>query len=28
VCCGPWRVRVSGRGANRDVQVSRADGSE
>ena len=28
VCCNPWRVRVWGRGANRDVEVERADGSE
>ena len=28
VCCNPWRVRVSGRGTRRNVQVSRADGSE
>ena len=28
VCCNPWRVRVSGRGARREVEVGRADGSE
>jgi hypothetical protein len=28
VCCNPWRVQVSGRGEERDVSVSRADGSE
>jgi hypothetical protein len=28
VCCNPWRVRVLGRGDDRDVEVSRADGSE
>jgi hypothetical protein len=28
VCCNPWRVRVSGRGATRHVEVTRADGSE
>ena len=28
VCCNPWRVRVTGRGDERDVVVSRADGSE
>ena len=28
VCCNPWRVRVSGRGENRDVSITRADGSE
>jgi len=28
VCCNPWRVRVTGRGDTRDVQLSRADGSE
>jgi hypothetical protein len=28
VCCNPWRVRVTGRGEERDVQVTRADGSE
>jgi hypothetical protein len=28
VCCNPWRVRVTGRGSNRHVDVSRADGSE
>jgi hypothetical protein len=27
-CCNPWRVRVSGRGADRDIDVVRADGSE
>jgi len=28
VCCNPWRVRVSGRGDDRTVDVTRADGSE
>jgi hypothetical protein len=28
VCCRPWRVRVSGRGDDRHVDVTRADGSE
>jgi hypothetical protein len=28
VCCNPWRVRVLGRGDERDIDVSRADGSE
>ncbi|HEX3703068.1 MAG TPA: CPXCG motif-containing cysteine-rich protein [Vicinamibacterales bacterium] len=28
VCCNPWRVRVSGSRGERDVDVSRADGSE
>ena len=28
VCCNPWRVRVSGRGEDREVHVTRADGSE
>jgi hypothetical protein len=28
VCCNPWHVRVTGRGDDRDVSVSRADGSE
>lgn len=28
VCCNPWRVRVSGRGDDRWVDVARADGSE
>ena len=28
VCCNPWRVRVSGRGDDRTIEVSRADGSE
>ena len=28
VCCNPWLVRVAGRGADRDVTVGRADGSE
>src|SRR3954451_6620648 len=26
VCCNPWRVRVSGSGDDRDVEVARADG--
>jgi len=28
VCCNPWRVRVYGSGDDREVAVSRADGSE
>jgi hypothetical protein len=28
VCCNPWRVRVSGRGEDRQVEVWRGDGSE
>lgn len=28
VCCHPWRVHVSGRGDQRAVRVTRADGSE
>ena len=28
VCCNPWRVQVSGRGDERVVHVTRADGSE
>jgi hypothetical protein len=28
VCCNPWRVSVSGRGEDRTVQLTRADGSE
>ena len=28
VCCNPWRVHVSGRGSQRTVRVTRADGSE
>ena len=28
VCCNPWRGRVSGRGEAREVDVTRADGSE
>jgi hypothetical protein len=28
VCCNPWRVRVTGRGDRRRVDVARADGSE
>ena len=28
VCCNPWRVRVSGRDEDREVHVTRADGSE
>ena len=28
VSCNPWRVQVSGRGADRIVQLTRADGSE
>ncbi len=28
VCCNPWRLRVTGRGDDRVVDVNRADGSE
>jgi hypothetical protein len=28
VCCNPWTVRVTGRGADRGVSVTRADQSE
>ncbi len=28
VCCNPWRVRVRGKGDERTIDVSRADGSE
>ena len=28
VCCHPWRVRVTGHGDRRRVDVTRADGSE
>ena len=28
VCCNPWRVRVVGSGAERDVEIRKADGSE
>jgi cysteine-rich CPXCG protein len=28
VCCNPWRVHVCGRGEDRAVDVTRADGSE
>jgi Cysteine-rich CPXCG len=28
VCCNPWRVRVSGSGDDRGVDVARVDGSE
>ena len=28
VCCNPWRLRVVRRGSEREVEVSRADGSE
>jgi hypothetical protein len=28
VCCNPWRIRIRGRGDERWVDVSRADGSE
>ena len=28
VCCNPWRVRISGRGEHRSVEITRADGSE
>jgi len=28
VCCNPWRIRVSGSGDERWIDVVRADGSE
>lgn len=28
VCCNPWRLRVTGSGEDRWVDVARADGSE
>jgi len=28
VCCNPWRIRVSGEGDDRSIDVARADGSE
>lgn len=28
VCCNPWRVRVTRQAGERQVEVSRADGSE
>ena len=28
VCCNPWRIVVVGGGAERSVDVARADGSE
>ena len=28
VCCNPWLIRVKGRGDERSIQVSKADGSE
>jgi prolyl-tRNA synthetase len=28
VCCNPWRVQVSGRSEDRDVHITRADGSQ
>lgn len=28
VCCNPWRIRVTGRGEDRSIEVARADGSE
>jgi hypothetical protein len=28
VCCNPWRVRVSRRHGDRQIDVARADGSE
>lgn len=28
VCCNPWLVRVAGVGADRSVEVGRADGSD
>ncbi len=27
VCCNPWQIRVTGRGARRSVDVIRGDGS-
>jgi hypothetical protein len=28
VCCNPWQLRIRSDGDTRDVEVSRADGSE
>lgn len=28
VCCNPWRLRITGRGEERWLEVARADGSE
>jgi len=28
VCCNPWRVRVTNRSGEREIDVARADGSE
>jgi len=28
VCCNPWLVRVHGRGEDRWIEVTRADGTE
>jgi hypothetical protein len=28
VCCNPWLLRISRDGADREISVSRADGSE
>ena len=28
VCCNPWRVHVRRHGAERSVEIARADGSE
>lgn len=28
VCCNPWRIRIRGRAAAREIDVQRADGSE
>jgi hypothetical protein len=28
VCCSPWLVRVTGWGEDRDVDITRGDGSE
>ena len=28
VCCNPWLIRVVGRGDERSIEVSKADGSE
>jgi Cysteine-rich CPXCG len=28
VCCNPWRLRVYGSGDERELEITRADGSE
>ena len=28
VCCNPWRVRVTGSGEDRSVEIARGDGTE